>query len=348
MMSYTLGEIANRFGLDLKGEAGVVISGVCSLLPGKPDGISFLNNPKLREQLAASLAGAVIVGKRDVVALTGNGLVAADPYLAYARIATLFDRSRDFSPGVHASAVVAAGARLGEGCWIGPQAVIEDGADIGPGCFIGPGSVVGRDARIGAQAYLVSRVSIGHAVRIGDRCQFQPGAVVGSRGFGNARGPKGWEEVPQLGSVVIGNDVEVGANTTIDRGAIEDTVIEDGVRLDNLIQVAHNVRIGAHTAIAACTGIAGSTTIGTRCMIGGAAVINGHIQVGDDVIIMGYSMVTKSVPDKAIYGSGMPALDARDWRRQIAHVRRLPGYQKRLKQIEDQLGIKSTDAGDAE
>lgn len=340
-MPHTLGDIATRFGLELKGDASVIISGVCSLAPGKPGCIGFLNNPKFRPQLSSTQAAAVIVGKRDGATFTGNGLVAADPYLAYARIAALFDHSRDFEPGIHASAFIAADAQLGEGCCVAPQVVIESGAVIGEGSYIGPGSVIGRGARIGKKAFLVARVSIGHDVRIGDRCQFQPGAVIGSRGFGNAPSPQGWVEVPQMGTVVIGNDVEVGANTTIDRGAIEDTVIGDGARLDNLIQIAHNVRIGAHTAIAACTGIAGSTKIGSRCMIGGGVGINGHIEIGDDVIVMGFAMVTKSLPSKGVYGSGLPIENAREWRKQVARVRRLDRLEQRLRQTEAKLGINS-------
>ncbi|HWU68658.1 MAG TPA: UDP-3-O-(3-hydroxymyristoyl)glucosamine N-acyltransferase [Stenotrophobium sp.] len=339
-MSYTLGEIAQRFGLEIKGDAGTMISGVCGLVPGKPDCITFLNNPKLRGQLAATQAAAVIIGPRDVPAFTGNGLVAPDPYLAYARIAGLFDRSREFTPGVHASAVVAASARIGEGCCIAANAVIEEGVRIGANSYIGPGCIVGRDAQLGEQARLVAQVNIGHDVRIGKRCYCQPGAVIGSRGFGNAMGPKGWEEVPQLGTVVIGDDVEVGANTTIDRGAIDDTVIGDNVRLDNQIQIAHNVQIGAHTAIAACVGIAGSARIGARCMIAGAAVINGHIEIADDIVVMGYAMVTKSLLVKGVYGSGMPADNAREWRKQIARVRRLEHTEARLRKMEQHLGIK--------
>ncbi|MGH8504904.1 MAG: UDP-3-O-(3-hydroxymyristoyl)glucosamine N-acyltransferase [Stenotrophobium sp.] len=339
-MSYTLGEIAQRFGCELRGSAETPIAGVCGLAPGKPGCITFLNNPKLRSQLAATLAAAVIVGPRDAPALAGNGLIAQDPYLAYARIAALFDRSRRFEPGVHASAVVAATAQIGADSCIGANAVIGEGAQIGAGSFIGPGCVIGDRARVGEQARLVANISIGHDVRIGKRCSCQPGAVIGSRGFGNALGPKGWEEVPQLGTVVIGDDVEVGANTTIDRGAIEDTIIEDNVRLDNLIQIAHNVQIGAHTAIAACTGIAGSTRVGARCMIGGAAVINGHIEIADDVVVMGYAMVTKSLRVKGVYGSGMPADHAREWRKQIARVRRLEHTEARLRKMEQHLGIK--------
>ena len=345
-MTHTLGDLAQRFGLELRGDPATVIDGACTLTPGQPGRIAFLANPKLRAQLAGSQAAAVIVGKRDAAVLSGNGLVAADPYVAYARIAVLFDRSRDFVPGIHATAVVAPDARLGEGCYIGPHSVIEAGAEIGPGSMIGPACIVGRAARIGRQAFLVGRVSIGHEVRIGERCQFQPGAVIGSRGFGNAPSPQGWIEVPQLGSVVIGNDVEIGANTTIDRGAIDDTVIEDGARLDNLIQIAHNVRIGAHTAIAACTGIAGSTRIGARCMIGGGVGITGHISIGDDVIVMGFAMVTKSLPSKGVYGSGLPVEGAREWRKQVARVRRLDKLEQRVRQVEDRLGIAGQPEGD--
>lgn len=348
-MSHTLGEIAERFGLELKGEGSIVISGVCSLSPGKPGCIGFLNNPKFRPQLASTQAGAVIVGKRDGATFTGNGLVAPDPYLAFARIAALFDHSRDFEPGIHPSAVIASDARLGEGCCVAAQVVIESGAVIGDGSYIGPGSMIARNAQIGKKAFLVARVHIGHDVRIGERCQFQPGAVIGSRGFGNAPSPTGWVEVPQLGTVVIGNDVEVGANTTIDRGAIEDTVIGDGARLDNLIQIAHNVHIGSHTAVAACTGIAGSTRIGSRCMIGGGVGITGHIEIGDDVIVMGFAMVTKSLPSKGVYGSGLPVENAREWRKQVARVRRLDRLEQRLRHAESELGITTkSDEADSE
>lgn len=346
-MRHTLAELAQRFGLELKGDGATAISGVCSMQPGKPGCITFLANPKLRAQLATTQAGAVILSKRDGQSFAGNGLVAADPYLAFARIAALFDPSRDFPPDmIHPSATVAAGAIIGKGCCIGPNAVIAEGASIGDGCFIGPNCVIGQNARLGAGCHLVANVFIWQGVRIGQRCQFQPGAVIGSRGFGNARSPEGWESVPQLGSVVIGDDVEVGANTTIDRGAIEDTVIENGVKLDNLIQIAHNCRIGAHTAIAACTGIAGSTRIGARCMIGGGVGMNGHIEIADDVIIMGFCMVTKSLTEKGVYGSGLPVEPAREWRKQVAHVRRIEKFEQRVKQIEKQLGLTVKEEGD--
>lgn len=344
-MIYTLGELAGRFGLELKGDAAVPIAGVCGLQPGKAGHISFLNNPKLREALASTGAAAVIVAPRYAPGLQGAGLVAKDPYLAFARIAGLFDPDRDFAPGIHPSAVVATDVVLGEGVHIGPQAVIESGARIDAGAFIGAACHVGEDACVGEDARLEPRVYLHARVRIGKRCHIQPGAVIGSRGFGNAMGPSGWEAVPQLGSVVVGDDVEIGANTTIDRGAIEDTVIEDGVRLDNLIQIAHNCRIGAHTAIAACTGIAGSTRIGRRCLIGGAVGINGHIEIADEVVILGRAMVTHSLTEKGVYGSGLPVAPASEWRRTVARVRRLGRVDERLREIETRLKIEAQKEG---
>lgn len=338
MTTITLRELADRFGLQLVGDGALKVDGVCTLSPGRPGCLSFLSNPKLRDQLAQTQASAVIVGERDAPALTSAGLVARDPYLAYARIARLFDPDREFVPGIHPAAVVDEGAQIGEGCWVGPGAVVESGVQLGAGVFVGPRCVVGREARLGAGSRLLAGVYVGPCVRIGARCVIQPGAVVGGRGFGNVRGPSGWEEVPQLGNVLIGDDVEIGANTCIDRGAIDDTVIEDGVRLDNLIQIAHNCRIGSHTAIAACTGIAGSTRIGSRCMIGGAVGIAGHIEIADEVVILGRAMVTGSVTQKGIYGSGLPLDDAREWRRTVARVRRLGRLEARLKALERLAG----------
>lgn len=348
MSRYSLGELARRFGLELRGDASASIEGVCALAPGKPGCLAFLANPRYRGQLATTAAGAVIVGTRDAPSLVGNGLVARDPYLAFARIAVLFDPDRHFEPGVHPSAVIADTAVVGAGVHIGAHCVVGAGAQIGAGSTLGPGCVIGEHAQIGACARLAAQVHIGARVRVGLRFQAQPGATIGSRGFGNARGPDGWEEVPQLGSVQIGDDVEVGANTCIDRGAIDDTVIGNGVRLDNLIQIAHNCVIGEHTAIAACTGIAGSTRVGARCMIGGAVGISGHLVIGDDVVILAMAMVTKSLPLKGVYGSGIPVATARDWRKQIARMRRLENTEKRLRALERRLGIevKLNDDGD--
>lgn len=338
-MTFTLQDLAARFGLEVVGDGGTKIEGVCTLTPGQPGRLSFLSNPKLRSQLADSKAAAVIVGKADARNLR-NGLVAPDPYLAYAKIAALFDPYRDFPEHRHPSAVIGAGVKIGKGCCIAMNAVIADNAVIGDGCFIGPNCVVLQNVRIGSGTTLAANVFVWHGVRIGARCNVQPGAVIGSRGFGNAMSKEGWVEVPQLGSVVIGDDVEIGANTTIDRGALDDTVIENGVKLDNQIQIAHNVRIGAHTAIAACVGIAGSTRVGSRCMIGGAAGIAGHLEIADGVVITAGGWVSKSLP-RGVYGSAIPVQDQKTYRRTVANLRRLEGYVERIKRLEKKLGIQN-------
>lgn len=348
MPSFTLSELAQRFELPSHGDPATTVSGVCGLSPGKPGALSFLSNPKLRGELTTTAAAIVIVRPKDVEALRGAGLVAADPYLAYARIATLFDPEHEFEPGIAPTAVISDTVTLGSGCAVGAGAVIEGGAVLGDGVAIGPGCVIGRDARIGSGSRLSARVTVGPRVVLGARCHCQPGAVIGSRGFGNARSPDGWEAVPQLGTVVVGDDVEIGANTCIDRGAIDDTVIEDGVRLDNLIQIAHNCRIGAHTAIAACTGIAGSTRIGQRCMIGGAVGISGHIDIADDVVLLGRAMVTNSIRERGVYGSGLPLGEAREWRRTVARIRRLGRFDERLRTLEQALRITVREQDDDE
>lgn len=347
-MSPTLQDLASRFGLELHGDGSTVVEGICNLVPGKPGHLTFLANPKFRSQLGSTLASAVVVAPRDVAALNCPGLVAKDPYLAFARVAVVFDRGRDFQPGIHPFSAIAASAKVGEGVHVGPHCHIDENAEIGSGCYIGAGSVVGRGARIGSGSRLIGRAHVGDRVRLGERCLLQPGAVVGSRGFGNARGPSGWEEVPQLGTVVVGDDVEIGANTCIDRGAIDDTVIGNGVKLDNLIQIAHNCHIGEHTAIAAGTAIAGSTRIGARCMIGGAVAIAGHLHIGDDVVVLGRAMVTHSLIERGVYGSGLPVAPAREWRRTVARIRRLDRLEQRLKNVEGRLAIEAQEDGEDE
>ena len=347
-MAPTLGELAQRLRaglpeLEVAGDPATVIRGVCTLSPGEPGCLGFLANPRYKSQLADTRAAAVVLSKRDAAGFKGNALIAGDPYLAFARIAAVFDASGDFTPGVHPSAALAPGATVPPTAHIGACAVIESGAVIGASVFIGPNCSVGRDAHIGDGSRLEGNVFVGPRVRVGKRARLGPGAVLGSRGFGLARGPAGWEEVPQTGTVILGDDVEVGGGTTIDRGALGDTVLEDGVKLDNQIQVAHNVRIGAHTVIAALCGIAGSTRIGARCMIGGCTCINGHIEIADDVVILGFSMVLKAIASRGQYG-GIPARTARDWRREIAGVHRLGLLQERIRELERRAGIMSEDA----
>ncbi len=238
-------------------------------------------------------------------------------------------RSRSSRAGVHPSAVVAGGARIAASACVAALAVIEDGAQIGERTFVGPGCIVQRGAQVGADSRLIARVTLYPGVRIGQRCILHAGAVVGADGFGFAPDAGTWVKVPQVGGVQIGDDVEIGANTTIDRGAIGDTVVEHGVKLDNQIQVGHNVSIGAHTAVAGCVGISGSTAIGRRCMIGGGVGIAGHLTIADDVVVTGCSLVSASIRQAGSYSSGMPAVETRLWRRMVAHLRRLDGKERR-------------------
>jgi UDP-3-O-[3-hydroxymyristoyl] glucosamine N-acyltransferase len=342
-----LADLAQAFNLQIAGDADIEIIGVCSLLPGKPRHLSFCADARLRSAIGQTHASALVLAPRDAKTFGGNALIAADPAVAFARIAKQFDDRANFIAGWHSSASIADDAKIGADCWIGAGAVIESNAVIGANSFIGPNCVIGRDAVIGEGSRLEANVWIASRCRLGARAQVQPGAVIGSRGFGLARAKSGWIEVPQLGAVIVGDDVEIGANTTIDRGALDDTVIENGVKLDNQIQIAHNCRIGADTAIAACVGIAGSTRIGARCLIGGAAGIGGHLEIGDDIVILGLAMVTKSLSAPGVYGSGLPVMPAREWRKLVGRVRRLPRTAQRMQAIEQALKIKPSQ-GDSE
>jgi UDP-3-O-[3-hydroxymyristoyl] glucosamine N-acyltransferase len=341
----TLGELAARFGLTLRGDPQQIIRGVCALVPGKPEHLAFCADARRGAALAQTRAAAVVLAPAAAARYVGNALLAPDPALAFAHIAELFDPEAGFAPGIHPTALIAPDAALGADCHVGPYAVIESGARLGARCFVGAHCVVRANAVLGDDCRLVARVYLGRGCRLGARGRVEPGAVIGSRGFGNVRTRAGWYATPQLGAVTVGDDVEIGANTTIDRGALDDTVIEDGVKLDNQIQIAHNCRIGAHTAIAACVGIAGSTTIGKRCLIGGAAGIGGHLTIADDVVILGRAMVTKSIVQPGVYGSGLPAQPAREWRRLVARVRRLQLFERRLEEIEKRLKLEAPASG---
>jgi UDP-3-O-[3-hydroxymyristoyl] glucosamine N-acyltransferase len=320
---FSLGDLAVRFGLGLRGEPNLRVSRVATLSRAEAGSLSFLANPRYRKQMESTHATAVVVGPEHAAACPVAALIDPNPYLAYARIADLLHPRTAPAAGIHSTAVVSAGAKVAPSASVGPLAVIEDGADIGERVVVGPGCVVQRGAVIGADSWLVSRVSLYPGVRIGRRCLLHAGAVLGADGFGFASDAGSWVKVPQLGGVQIGDDVEIGANTTIDRGAIEDTVVEHGVKLDNQIQVGHNVSIGAHTAVAGCVGISGSTTIGRRCMIGGGVGIAGHLTIADDVVVTGCSLVSASIRQAGSYSSGMPTVETRLWRRMVAHLRRL-------------------------
>jgi UDP-3-O-[3-hydroxymyristoyl] glucosamine N-acyltransferase len=319
---FSLGELAVRFGLTLRGEPNLTVRSVATLARAEPGSLSFLANSRYRRQLQSTRATAVLISAVDEADCPVAALIHPDPYLAYARIALLLHPQAMPAPGKHPSAVVSGSARIAASANIGPLAVVEDDAQIGDRVIIGPGCIVQRGAVVGEDSVLVSRVNLYPGVSLGKRCILHAGAVVGADGFGFAQNSGSWFKVPQVGSVRIGNDVEIGANTTIDRGAIDDTVVEDGVKLDNQIQVAHNVVIGAHTAIAACTGISGSTVIGQRCMIGGMVGFAGHLTIADDVVVTGCSLVSASIKKPGSYSSGMPTVESRLWRRMVATLRR--------------------------
>lgn len=321
--SVSLGELAVRFGLTLQGDPNVTVHRVATLSQAGAGAIAFLANPHYKRQLQTTLASAVIVTPSDAEGCPVAALIDPNPYLAYARICTFLHPDPPLASGVHPSAVVSSDASVAPSASIGALAVVEAGAVLGERVFVGPGCVVQRGARIGADTRLIAQVAIYHEVSIGERCIFHAGAVIGADGFGFAPDRGSWVKVPQVGSVRIGDDVEVGASTTIDRGAIDDTVVENGVKLDNQIQVGHNVIIGAHTAIAACTGISGSTTIGQRCMIAGMVGFAGHLTIADDVVVTGCSLVSASIKEAGSYSSGMPTVESRRWRRMVAHLRRL-------------------------
>ncbi len=320
---YSLGELAVRFGLGLRGEPDLRVSRVATLSHAGRGALSFLANPRYRRQMQSTHATAVLVAAEHVVDCPVAALIDPNPYLAYARIADLLHPQAPPAAGIHPSAVVAAGVRIPASATVGPLVVIEDDVEMGERVFVGPGCVVQRGARIGADSQLMTRVNLYPGVRIGQRCILHAGVVIGADGFGFAPNAGTWVKVPQVGSVQVGDDVEIGANTTIDRGAIDDTVVEDGVKLDNQIQVGHNVSIGAHSAIAGCVGISGSVSIGRRCMIGGGVGIAGHLTIADDVVVTGCSLVTTSLREAGSYSSGMPAVETRKWRRMVAQLRRL-------------------------
>ncbi len=328
-MAITLGELAVRHGLELAGDPGQTIDGVAPLAAAAPGQLSFCTGVKYRKQLAATRATAVVLPRALAVDCPVAALISENPYASFARIAAGLHPPAATQPGVAAGAQIAASARVAASAWIGPYAVIGAGAVIGERCYIGPHCIIEDGARLGDDCRLQARVSICHDVSVGARCAFKPGAVVGSDGFGFAPDVDGYVKVPHLGGLRLGDDVEVGANTTIDRGTIEDTVIGDGVKLDNQVQVGHNCRIGAHTVIAGCVGISGSSIIGSRCMIGGAVGIAGHLEIGDGVVVTGYSLVTHSLPGPGIYSSGMPAIEAAKWRRTVARLHRLEREKKR-------------------
>jgi UDP-3-O-[3-hydroxymyristoyl] glucosamine N-acyltransferase len=329
-----LGQLAEFLGATLSGDPEQIITGLATLQEAGPGQLSFLANPQYRKFLVSTQAGAVLLKAADAQAYAGNALVVPDPYLAYARISHLFDPKPRAASGVHPSAVVAADAQVDPTASIAACVVIESGAVIGAGTTIGAHCFIGARSVIGEGGWLAPRVTLYHDVRIGQRVVVQSGAVIGGEGFGFANEKGVWQKIAQIGGVSIGDDVEIGVNTAIDRGALADTVIGNGVKLDNQIQIAHNVQIGDHTAMAACVGISGSAKIGRHCTLAGGVGLVGHIEICDNVFISGMTMVTRSITEPGAYSSGTAMQPIADWRKSAARIRQLDDMYRRLQQVE--------------
>lgn len=336
---YSLSDLSARFDLELRGDGNCLVDGVGTLKSAGAKQITFLANPCYRKDLATTRAGAVILQESDVSACHGNCLIAADPYLAYARLAALFDTRPPANVGIHKTAVIDASATIGKDVSIGPHVVVGADCKIGNGCTIKAGTVLDGACRIGANSCLHANVTLGYGVTLGLRVIVHPGAVIGADGFGIAFADDHWVKVPQLGSVVIGDDCEIGCNTTIDRGALGDTVLEEDVRIDNLCQIAHNVYIGAHTAIAGTSAISGSTKVGKYCLLGGRAGLGGHLEIADKTTIAGGSAVSRSITEPGTtWSSQFKAQPAQDWHRNLARFRKLGAMAARIRKLENKNG----------
>jgi UDP-3-O-[3-hydroxymyristoyl] glucosamine N-acyltransferase len=337
-----LRDLQQKFGGEAIGEVSAPINGVGTLEGATSSHITFLANPRYRVALGATKAGAVILAAKDRDATAAPRIVVANPYAYFAKVAQLFSPTRRFPAGIHSSAVVAssatihASASIAEFVSVGERVVIHENVRIGAGC------IVGDDAVIGAGSELVARVCVYARSAIGARALVHAGVVIGADGFGfapdftKAEGDRDgkWIKIPQTGRVIIGDDCEIGANTTIDRGAMDDTIIGNDVKIDNQVQIGHNCRVGDHTVISGCVGIAGSTKIGKRVMIGGAAGAIGHLEIGDDVIVSAMTLVTKSITEPGVYTSGTPLMAHRDWLKNAAHLRHLDEMSDAIKRVE--------------
>lgn len=335
---YTLGELAKNLSLDLSGDAACAITGVANLDTAGASDLSFISSRRFLPQLESTKAGVVILHPDYAQHCPVASLLSPTPYLSYALASQLFDDRPEFESGVHSSAVVSPHAEVHPSAAIGPHAVVEAGARINEGVIVGANSYIGHDSLLGRACLIHPNVSIYHNVHLGARCVVHSQAALGADGFGFAPGPDGWTKICQLGGVRMGADVEVGAGTTIDRGTIEHTVIGDGVIIDNLVQIAHNCRIGRNTAIAGCVGLAGSTIIGSNCTLAGGVGVLGHLEICDDVHVTAMSMVTKTIATSGSYSSGTKMAPTADWKRSAVRFSQLETIHKRLANLEKQRG----------
>ena len=342
MASMRLDEIVAALGGELLGAGSTRIHRVATLQSAGPGDLAFLSHARYRPLLRSTRASALILPSSEKDATSLPRIICKDPYLYFAQVAQVFSPLERVTPGIHASAVVESDAiidptaQIGAGTYVGHLARIGAHTVVGPGCFIGIESIVGQSCRLNAN------VSIYHHCQLGSRAIIHSGVVIGADGFGMALKDGVWVKIPQTGCVVIGDDVEIGANSTIDRGTLDDTVIEDGVKLDNQIQVGHNVRIGAHSALAGCVGIAGSARIGRRCTLGGGAIVLGHLEIADDVHISAATLITKSIPKSGKYAGAYPFGEHRKWMRSAAALRHLDELVKRVEFLESRSSAPSS------
>ena len=341
--SFSLEELADRVGGQVIGDASLHIRGLATIQEACSGYLSFIANPAYTKYLETTKASAVLLSPKLAESYVGNAVVHDNPYLAYAQLSVLWDPVAEFLPSVSDEATIDESVSLGQGVYIGAGARLAKGVEIGDNVYLGENVVVGADSKIGSGTRIYPNVTIYHGVSIGELCTVQAGCVIGSDGFGFAPTGKGWQRISQLGGVVIGDRVEIGANTTIDRGALDNTLIQNGVILDNQIQIAHNVVIGENTAIAACSAVAGSTTLGKNCIVGGACGIAGHLEVVDGVHITAMTMVIKSLTEPGVYSSGTGVQTNKDWKKSIARLRRLDSTEARIRDLERQL--KSLNSG---
>ncbi len=333
-MAMTLAQLAQQLGVELRGDGSLTVTGVAPLNEAHAGEVSFLANPKYRRWLGDTRASAVILAEAEAGNAATAVLVSDNPYATYARAVRLLYPEPGPRHGAHPAAIIAPGARIDPSAWVDAGCVIETDACIEAGAQLGPGCIIGAGVSIGEDSRLIARVTVIAAAQIGRRSVLHPGVVIGSDGFGMASVDDHWEKVPQIGTVRIGDDVEIGANTTVDRGALGATVIESGVKIDNQVQVAHNVFIGAHSAIAGCVGISGSTRIGRHCTLAGGVGVVGHLEIADHVHITGMSMVTHSISRAGSYSAGTPLMENRQWRRNAVRIKQLDSLVRRLNEIE--------------
>ena len=333
-MKIKLSQLASQFGFILEGNANQTINGVAPLDKAKIEQLSFLSNSKYSSQLNTTKAGVVIVSEQMSTDFKGNKLIAKDPYVAFAKVASLFQNSNQSFSGIHETAVIAKSATIEDNVTINPFSIIGEHSIVKSGTVLEARVTIGNNCIIGKNCTIKANVVIAYECKIGDRVIVHPGAIIGADGFGLARDEKGWIKVPQLGAVTIGNDCEIGANTTIDRGTMEDTILEDDVRLDNQIQIAHNVRIGKHTVMAGCSAVAGSAKIGKNCLIGGGVGIIGHIEICDGVTLQSMALVTKSIKKPGSYSSVAPLQETPEWRKSAVRIKQLDKIAKRIAKLE--------------